>query len=295
MSRKLPSRQAFTLIELLVVIAIIAVLIALLLPAVQQAREAARRSQCKNNLKQIGIAFHNYHETYNVLPPGYIDNDPLANVTNQNLLGWGTFILPFMDQAPLYNLISGSGACSASWPTVAAMTTASASIPTPYAKTVLQTYICPTDPTGAINTDVYSYAKSNYTGVGGNNYRSSSPTALPTGTFYDNSRVSLRDVTDGSSNTAIVGERGSAGVKYGTVWVGNPSDAWYYTQCAVMAASDYYSINEPAGSWNFTSSHTGGAHFLFGDGAVRFLNETMDLATYGYLGAIADGNVVGEY
>ncbi len=295
MIREPQRRRAFTLIELLVVIAIIAVLIALLLPAVQQAREAARRSQCKNNLKQMGIALHNYHDTHGVLPPGYIDIDPLANTLNQNMLGWGTFILPFVDQGPLYNVISQSGACTAAWPTVSAMTTSSGTVPTPYAKTVLQTFICPTDPTAAINTKVYSYAKSNYTGVGGSGYRSSSPTAPPSGTFYDNSRVSLKNVTDGSSNTAMIGERGSAGSKSGTIWVGNPSDAWYYTQCAVMTNSDYYSINEPAGSWNFTSSHTGGAHFLFGDGAVRFLSDSMDLTTYGYLGSIADGKVVGEY
>lgn len=294
MNRESQRRRAFTLIELLVVIAIIAVLIALLLPAVQQAREAARRSQCKNNLKQIGIAFHNYHDAHGVLPPGYIDNDPLANVTNQNMLGWGTFILPFVDQGPLFNLIGQSGACAASWPTVSDMTTSSSTVPTPYAKTVLQTFLCPTDPGSGINTKVHSYGKSNYTGVGGSGYRSSSPTAHPTGTFYDNSRVSLRDVTDGSSNTAMVGERGSAGSKYGTIWVGNPSDGEYYTQCAVMDNSVYYSINELPGSWNFSSSHTGGAHFLFGDGSVHFLSDSLDLATYANLGAIADGKVVGE-
>src|SRR6187401_2658539 len=90
-------RRGFTLIELLVVIAIIAILIALLLPAVQQAREAARRSQCKNNLKQIGIALHNYHDTFNALPPGWVQT---------NRWGWGTMVLPGLDQAPLYNSLS---------------------------------------------------------------------------------------------------------------------------------------------------------------------------------------------
>ena len=87
----------FTLIELLVVIAIIAILIALLLPAVQQAREAARRTQCKNNLKQLGIAFHNYHESHNMLPPGYVQ----SSATAKNEATWGVFILPHIDQAPL--------------------------------------------------------------------------------------------------------------------------------------------------------------------------------------------------
>src|SRR4051812_6730319 len=93
-------KRGFTLIELLVVIAIIAVLIALLLPAVQQAREAARRSQCKNNLKQIGLALHNYHDTANTLPPGWIGDPTGSNAGNR--WGWGTMILPYLDQAPLY-------------------------------------------------------------------------------------------------------------------------------------------------------------------------------------------------
>jgi len=99
-------RRGFTLIELLVVIAIIAILIALLLPAVQQAREAARRTQCKNHLKQIGLAIHNYHDTHNTFPPGYIARIP-QNITSseRGLYGWGAFVLPYMDQAPLYNLL----------------------------------------------------------------------------------------------------------------------------------------------------------------------------------------------
>src|SRR5664279_3184236 len=99
-------RSAFTLIELLVVIAIIAVLIALLLPAVQQAREAARRSQCKNNLKQLGLALHNYHDTANTLPPGYIGPNTALS-TNSNW-GWNVMLLPGLDQAPLYNQISST-------------------------------------------------------------------------------------------------------------------------------------------------------------------------------------------
>src|SRR6188472_548040 len=105
MSLKAHSRRGFTLIELLVVIAIIAILIALLLPAVQQAREAARRSQCKNNLKQLGLALHNYHDTSNTLPPGWIAVPTMSGNTNASApcWGWGTMILPGLDQAPLYS------------------------------------------------------------------------------------------------------------------------------------------------------------------------------------------------
>lgn len=99
-------RRAFTLIELLVVIAIIAILIALLLPAVQQAREAARRSSCKNNFKQIGLALHNYHDTMRIFPPGYCR---AGTTTDNNFIGWGTFILPYIDQANLYNQIQSKG------------------------------------------------------------------------------------------------------------------------------------------------------------------------------------------
>lgn len=293
MTRESQRRPGFTLIELLVVIAIIAVLIALLLPAVQQAREAARRSQCKNNLKQIGLALHNYHDAFKVYPSGYIDNDPSADTLNHNLLGWQTFILPHIDQAPLYNLISQSGAFDAAWPTVAAMTTVSSSLPVPYAKTILPSYICPSDGGTGINKNVLNYAKSNYTGVGGANYTYSGDKT--SGTFYDNSCVSIKDYTDGTSNTAIVGERSTWNGKSATIWVGNPTNGDYYTQCAIMDDSDYYSINNPSGSWNFTSNHTGGAHFLFGDGAVHFLSNDLDLVTYKNLGAVADGMVVGPF
>ena len=103
-SRTNPLRKGFTLIELLVVIAIIAILVALLLPAVQQAREAARRSQCKNNLKQIGIGMHGYHDTFSTLPPGFVRVH--AADTDKGNWGWGTFILPFMDQGALYEALS---------------------------------------------------------------------------------------------------------------------------------------------------------------------------------------------
>ncbi|HTI49623.1 MAG TPA: DUF1559 domain-containing protein, partial [Planctomycetaceae bacterium] len=100
--------RGFTLIELLVVIAIIGVLVALLLPAVQQAREAARRAQCKNNLKQLGLALHNYHDTANTLPPGWISGNAGVTATGCSGWGWGTMILPNLDQGPLYQTLSGS-------------------------------------------------------------------------------------------------------------------------------------------------------------------------------------------
>ncbi len=109
MLRRSFERRGFTLIELLVVIAIIAILIALLLPAVQQAREAARRTQCRNNLKQIGLAMHNYHDIYNTFPPSFIMKNPPsanANSVERSMYGWGALILPQIDQAPLFNRLN---------------------------------------------------------------------------------------------------------------------------------------------------------------------------------------------
>jgi len=102
------SRAGFTLVELLVVIAIIGILVALLLPAVQAAREAARRMQCGNNLKQIGIALHNYHDTYKALPPGWLTkrSNPTTCLPNENFWHWGALILPFMEQQPLHQLLN---------------------------------------------------------------------------------------------------------------------------------------------------------------------------------------------
>src|SRR4051812_27787756 len=104
-----PARRAFTLTEVLVVIAIIAILIALFLPAVQQAREAARRTQCRNNLKQIGLALHSYHDVHNVLPPGVVHKAGNQNVPALASYGWGTFLLPYLEQAAIFNEMQTNG------------------------------------------------------------------------------------------------------------------------------------------------------------------------------------------
>ena len=166
-------RRGFTLIELLVVIAIIAVLISLLLPAVQQAREAARRSQCKNNLKQLGLALHNYHDTYSVFPPGALalsttgvaykpgDTEPSRTAVVGGW-GWTVFVLPFIDQGPLYNSLAPNGN---NFP----------SAPTTLTKTILPVFLCPSDASGSIHTATAmggdgatnGHAKSNYPAIYG--------------------------------------------------------------------------------------------------------------------------------
>ncbi len=291
-------RRAFTLIELLVVIAIIAILIALLLPAVQQAREAARRSTCKNNLKQIGLALHNYHETHRVFPPGMINDH-----------GWlsTTFILPFMDQGPLYNKLSPNGPMNLSNATVLADV-----------RTILPAYLCPSsaDPNPSQNSNLpvngIAIGLSNYLGFNGNgDYRCN--TSKPNGIFYMDSATRIRDVTDGLSNTFAFTERtsvnDSAGTNHiGAVWAGvTPCASTTYNfenirYGTMQAVPGWSMINGVAYQFGPSSLHVGGVHVLLADGAVRFASENMDasrntapLSTYFKLAVRNDGEVIGEW
>ena len=262
-------RSGFTLIELLVVISIIAVLIALLLPAVQAAREAARRSQCVNNLKQIGIALHNYHESQSLFPPGYVSSiDPtILDACNQDTensnsvdLGpgwaWGSMILPQMDQQPLYNGINFSLSVA-----FAANDTAST--------TVLNVYLCPSDSgpsvvpvfkdppdpaqpgtyTGSAIVD--TLARGNYVGMyglgeicsqsGANdspNNNGAGPAGTHAGIFYRNSGTSIAAILDGTSNTIAVGER-SHNLSYVT-WTARSIGGWLGKTSPIEGGTDQF-------------------------------------------------------
>lgn len=201
---KRAKKRGFTLIELLVVIAIIAILIALLLPAVQQAREAARRSQCKNNLKQIGLALHNYHDVNNTLPPGYTE----GVVATNNGFGWNQHILPYFDQAPLFekfnsNVPLNNGSFGGAIDTNLELSAA-----------ILTAVRCPSDvgPEQESNNNgaslMQDMATSNYPG----NFGVGQPTGILRGSFIQgifgrNTKVRFRDLKDGSSNVFFVGER----------------------------------------------------------------------------------------
>ncbi|MFH1304764.1 MAG: DUF1559 domain-containing protein [Planctomycetota bacterium] len=275
-------RKGFTLIELLVVIAIIAILIALLLPAVQQAREAARRSQCKNNLKQFGVAFHNYHDIHKAFPPGVI-NRPSAgwasqcvNMSNGVALpndnyrawGWGTFILPLIDQAPLYNILKPDG-CR--MPDAGDSFGSNTPLNDPF-----PVFRCPSDTGPDINAMHQSYSTTNY--VVNEQFGSG------------NSRVRIRDITDGTSNTLLLGERrlkrDPAGKRHGgaIIWGrSNNTDAankfrvnWpINTPTATTSNSNAGSGDSGCTRHGTSSSHAGGAHFLMADGAVRFISENI--------------------
>ncbi|WP_417388542.1 DUF1559 domain-containing protein [Gimesia sp.] len=297
--------RGFTLIELLVVIAIIAILIALLLPAVQQAREAARRSTCKNNLKQLGLAIHNYHETHRVFPPGYCgdpNNSCSVVDSSNNGWGWGAFILPFIDQANLYDQLGvgqvKQAVCSVPTGAQAAATVGSADLQ----KTPIPVFMCPTATDPTINPGRVSggHAKSNYAGVAGIDWTGVDSTTGFKAIFVDGTKfvTRLRDFIDGSSNTFAIGEKyrrdidGTltsqvAGEYYGAVWVGIAPDVRAANVVGQLAPTgSSYAVN--GGSVNaFASQHAGGAHFLFIDGRVQFISENMDQDK---LSAIATGN-----
>jgi len=308
-------RWGFTLIELLVVIAIIAILVALLLPAVQQAREAARRSQCKNNMKQFGLALHNYHDTHLRLPPGAI---------RSNWISWGTMLLPYIDQTPLYQSIAAGNGFNSPW--ISATNTAGdLHVNDVLARTPLSAFLCPSDPAGRTNARMYDYATSNYVGNCGHLFDPNMTLAADqkhAGPFLLNISIAFAKITDGLSNTVLLGERKTVGESggtqpsyFGSVWIGPISSAapnnvfprgasngwaatsvgrWLSLVTAPMRHDSYF-LNQPTHGQSFSSMHTGGAHFLLGDGGVRFISENVDRTLYRSLGGYSDGEIIGEY
>jgi len=293
--------NGFTLIELLVVIAIIGVLVALLLPAVQQAREAARRSQCKNNLKQIGLALQNYYDTHRTFPPGYISLwDSSGNDTGPGW-GWAAFILPQMEQQNLNSAINFNRP-----------------IEDPVNSTVritpINSYLCPSDSTpqtwtakkydtsGSTLVTIGEVASANYVGVFG----TTEPGVDGDGVLFRDSRIRFADITDGTSQTMCVGERS---FRLGpATWAGVITSANLYPEAGSMAlpilnnasgmtlghtgdqnlTSAQYSLQN-----QFSSQHTGGAQFLFCDGHVVFLSQSMDYGVYKALSTRQGNEVIG--
>jgi prepilin-type N-terminal cleavage/methylation domain-containing protein/prepilin-type processing-associated H-X9-DG protein len=302
-----PSR-AFTLIELLVVITIIGVLIALLLPAVQAAREAARRMRCANNLKQIGLAMHGYHSTHDTFPPGYITSTQTPQPNSPEIgpgWGWGTMLLNNLEQTAVYHA-----------------TNFSLPITVPASQTVrtisLAVFLCPSSPGGsgpvllkdaAGTTLVSDLSPGHYVASAGQLEVEEFP-ASNNGVFYRNSRNGLRDIIDGSSMTLMAGER-SRQVADAT-WVGvipysrvcaNPR--WPVQECEtanVMVlghtgpSPDQQWVDVPnykgAGPDDFWSLHPSGCNFLFCDGSVRFIKESVNPRIFSFLSTRAGGEVV---
>lgn len=318
------AKRGFTLIELLVVIAIIAILIALLLPAVQQAREAARRSTCKNSLKQIGVALHSYEGAHGAYPPGYIarnvsSTDPSTPDETGTGFAWGVMLLPFIDQSPLYEKLDLNLDC-----------TDAANIG--LASETLPMFRCPSDTAQrtfpiTVGSNTYNLSTANYVGIYGYGNLTSAPgNPVNKGILYRNSHVKVRDITDGASNAIVVGERShqhnfvgsspTAIVAANSTWFaaipGGERPAGMMMMGSMMEGPAslvlghvgqnqgtpmemHHPPNTTNHIANFSSKHTGGAHFLMGDGAVRFLSENMNYDTFRFLGTIDDGNVLGEF
>ncbi|MBD3674398.1 MAG: DUF1559 domain-containing protein [Planctomycetaceae bacterium] len=292
-------RKGFTLIELLVVIAIIAVLVALLLPAVQQAREAARRSSCKNNLKQIGLALHNYHDTYFTFPMGGMAatfNPSNGNANNQEGWGWPAMILPFMDQAPLYNNLNISGISLMQ--AITNIDAAGGDSALNQAFPPLPAYMCPSDTTGprlqpgmrrqhfngVLGRNSWRPPTLNYPGSCGLadvNHGMNGGHRGNNGVLTNIRAYKMRDITDGTSNTFMVGERAKrcgAGS-----WIGNRRPRGEGTHGAdYVLARVFQPLNLAANGGEdnctdgFSSPHTGGAHFVLADGSVTFISENID-------------------
>lgn len=299
-ARRNKSRFGFTLIELLVVIAIIAVLIALLLPAVQQAREAARRSQCKNNLKQLGLALHNYESSYNIFPPAYIGSMVADTEQEQHGHGWGTMLLPFIDQTPLYNIVKPNGISGAAddpgiWEVRGG--------PTQGEGTILPAFLCPSCATVASKSVGMDETWKN--GFGTSHYACSQGPEIPVdgdeqGLFgYRGglpSAQKIRDCTDGTSNTLAFGEKcyftiDDGDLKDWPVWVGPIGE----DEQVVFKSEPGDVMNTSVDDDSAFSPHVGGVHFTFADGSVRFLSENINTTVYHNLGARNDGNPVGDF
>lgn len=328
--RRHRSRQGFTLIELLVVIAIIAILIALLLPAVMQARESARRTQCKSNLKQLGLALHNYHSTYRTYPIG-------ARAQAGFGPSWMVGILPYIDQANLSNQFDHDSSNNG-------LPTAPAAINTGLTDGVIISLLrCPSSPLPSTYTvGSAEQMQASYVGISGATNHDSFPAQTITdccvppfpvdgqisadGILVANKSVRMSEITDGTSNVIIVGEASN----YIKDKDGNrqridgsfPS-SWITGTSATGTPPDYqgFAPNLPPPSYNITtiryvpnssysqpgirynhgpnnplaSAHEGGTQILLADGAVRFLSENINLLTFKQLAARDDQMVVGEF
>ena len=309
-SLQIRERKAFTLIEMLVVIAIIAVLVALLLPAVQQAREAARRSGCKNNMKQLALAMHNYETTHRTLPPGYVHKFGPAGTAlqpaNHAGLAWGSMLLPQFDQTPLFEQFDSHVPV---WDAVNL---------TPR-ETHLPVFLCPSDPYSEGGfvvrddtvTPVERYAAASYAANWGPSTATVNLDDTPLqsqGVFYRNSSTRIRDITDGLSNTLALGERTNGPIP-GSATLGGHSffeTAW---SAAVREITDYpddhghmvlfetqFRPNQPGGDdKGLSAPHVGLCHFALCDGSVRAISENIDATTYNALSTRSGEELIGDF
>ena len=325
-----PRRTAFTLIELLVVIAIIAVLIALLLPAVQQAREAARRTQCKNNMKQLGLALQNYHDTFNAFPFCYFDttNPPAYTSPIQGRqTSWMIGILPYIDQAPMFaafdqNYGVGNDPRMTASPVVVPNNNTLSASP-------INAFMCPSDTSpsviGSRSDGGGTRGNTSYKASAGSNWAWGNFQSGTTGTYAQTRwgasnngldrgnglmfrgwsypyKTNMKDITDGTSSTISLGEAVGNYSQWTWWWLNNATTATTSiplnapAQCAGAAGlSPDAGLKACAGDWpnnySFKSMHTGGGHFGMGDGRVTFISNNIDYNLYRNMSTIQGGEV----
>ncbi len=326
------AKSAFTLIELLVVIAIIAILVALLLPAVQQAREAARRSSCKNNLKQLGLALHNYHDTFTLFP-----HNTHAFGNNNTGCGpsWLVRLLPYLDQGAAYSQLDFVTASD--W-TMQYQSSANAAV---VAQLRVPGLDCPSSPLpntrsqATIANGTVVYQVPNYVAINGSYFQGGTTTVIATpndaatspygNTVYNGviikaggrgQAVRMKDITDGTSNTMIVAEQAnyhydaantkrdlrSANFSGGAWAAGRPeASGWTVNTTSIRFPINYRGALLDGMSQAYhkhtllNSAHSGGVQTLLGDGSVRFLSENINFATLTALADRGDGTVVGDF
>jgi prepilin-type N-terminal cleavage/methylation domain-containing protein len=313
------ARRAFTLIELLVVIAIIAILIALLLPAVQQAREAARRTQCRNNLKQFGLAFHNYHDNFTAFPNG---SHPTPDYLGGGYhMGWAPKLFPYIDQATRFNGMQQFAANPISelgpWRLATAPHNGADPIWGP-----VPGFDCTSSALGNRSPDIVVAAAPHNASHGALHYRACSGRVedvvnpadgvayayATSGLIFPHSKVRMADIVDGTSNTILLGESSSSQgwtpalkAGWGGIQPWTWGMYWYSTTRRLTIDSKHitFPINFKGSFGNnttpYTSFHVGGAHFLLADGSCRFFSENMDLATLKALSTRAGNEVIGEF
>ncbi len=311
-------RSAFTLVELLVVIAIIGILVGLLLPAVQAAREAARRMQCMNSIRQVGLALHNHHDTFRRFPYGQynkIATDAPAGPA-WNRACWFHDLLPFVEQSNLYNAFKSYMESTPLKPHIVFSVNNNGSLPSsPGRNTVIPFFVCPSDDQGIKNQTVAGNEQGfhgNYVLCAGNTFFNPSTNTAGdnlNGMFYPFSKNTFGSVTDGSSNTLMVGEilvvrdttthdlRG----RYWNTWQGNVlfttlnppnspvGDRSNYCNAATNRPCQALTATNTAQSAR--SNHTGGAVFVMADDSTRFVSNSVNLVTYQSLSTRALGEV----